>query len=107
MFKKFGYKFTKKKNPNKGIMATSLGIIATTSICIAVYLAYMNKGIAIPQYGMVTFLSFIFSMVGLVLGIVSIMEKDIYRLFPVIGIVFNSIALFMSGSILYLGVIRV
>lgn len=103
MFKKFGYKFTKKRNPNKGIMSTSLGVIATASICIAVYLAYLNQGNAIPQYGMVTCLSFVFSVLGFVLGIASIMEKDIYRFFPIMGIVFNSIALLMSTSILYLG----
>lgn len=104
MFGKLGYKFTKKKNPNKGIMSTSLGLISTISVCLAIYFAYLNKGVALPQYGMVLFLSLLFSMAGLVLGIISCMEKDIYRFFPVLGIVLNAIALFMCGAILYSGI---
>lgn len=104
MLGRLGYKFTKKKNPNKGIMSTSLGLIATCSICLAVYLAYLNKGIALPQYGMVLFLSLIFSVTGLVLGIISCTEKDIYRFFPVLGVILNAIAVSMCAAILYIGI---
>lgn len=101
---KIGYKFTKKKNPQKGIMSTSLGMISIVSVCLAVYFTYLNKGTALAQYGSVVLLSGIFAITGLVLGIMSCLEKDIYRLFPIIGIVLNSITLFMSGFILYVGV---
>lgn len=104
MFGKIGYKFTKKKNPNKGIMSTSLGLISTVSVCLAVYLSFLNKGTALPQYGLVLFLSSLFSIAGLVLGIISCTEKDIYRFFPVLGVTLNAIAVFLCGAILYSGV---
>ena len=104
MFRRKNYKFTKKKNPQQGCMASILGAIANTSIALAVYFTYQNKGVAPMQYGTVILLSLIFALVGFVLGVRSNMEKDIYRLFPILGIVLNSIALLAGGFILYMGI---
>lgn len=104
MFHRIGYKFTNKKNPQQGIMASILGVISLASVVLAVYLTYQNKGVAPMQYGTVILLSLIFAITGLVLGIRACMEKDIYRFFPVSGIVLNSITVFAGGFILYLGV---
>lgn len=101
---KFGYKFTKKKHPEKGIMSASLGLISTFSVCFAVYLTFRNKGVAAPQYGSVVLLSLLFAAGGMVLGIMSVVQKDIYRLFPVVGLIFNGAALIMCFSLLYIGV---
>jgi hypothetical protein len=103
IFTKRGYIFTDKKNPRNGIMSTILGIIAVVSICIAVDLAYRNKGQALAQYGAAVLLAVIYSVIGLILGIRSLREPDIFRLFPILGIVFNAIAILAGGAILYLG----
>lgn len=104
MFRRKGYKFTKKKNPQQGSASAILGVIANASIALAVYFTFQNKGVAPMQYGTVILLSLIFALVGLVLGIRSNLEKDIYRLFPILGIVLNSMALLESGFILYMGI---
>ena len=104
MFHKTGYIFTDKKNPERGIMAAILGLISAASVCLAVYLTYQNKGVAPVQYGSVILLSFIFALTGLVLGIIANMQKDIFHIFPIIGIVLNSITILADGFILYLGV---
>lgn len=104
MFQRRGYKFTKKKNPQQGIMASILGTIANISMVLAVYLTYQNKGVARMQYGTVILLSLIFALIGLVLGIRSCLEKDIYKLFPVLGILLNGVAMLIGGFILYLGI---
>ncbi len=104
MFHRPGYKFTNKKNPQQGIMASILGTIAMVSVGLAIYLTYLNKGVAPMQYGTVILLSLLFAIVGLVLAIRACMEKDIYRLFPVLGIILNSITILAGGFILYLGV---
>lgn len=85
-------------------MATILGVIANVSIVLAVYFTFQNKGVAPMQYGTVILLSLVFAAVGFVLGIRSNLEKDIYRLFPVLGIVLNSMALLAGGFILYIGI---
>ena len=48
-------------------------------------------------------LATIFSVVGLVLGIVTLKEKENYKLFPCLGTVFNSVVLIGIGCLLYLG----
>lgn len=104
MFHKTGYKFTNKKNPQQGMISSILGTIAIVSVGLAVYLTYLNKGIAPMQYGTVILLSLIFAIVGLVLGIRACMEKDIYKVFPILGILLNSMTLLAGGFILYLGI---
>ena len=103
MFRRKNYKFTKKKNPQQGCMASILGAIANTSIALAVYFTYQNKGVAPMQYGTVILLSLFFAIAGFVLAIRSCLAKDIYRLFPILGIILNSIAFVESVFILYMG----
>lgn len=99
-----GYKFTKKKNPMRAIFASALGCISVVSICIVIYLAYMNKGVVPMQYANAVFLSYLFCVAGIVLSIQSIIKKDIYKFFPVLGITLNSIGIIMSVFILYMGI---
>lgn len=84
-------------------MSTILGIISLTSLGIVVYLTYSNGGEAKNGYGMTGLLATVFSLTGLVLGIVTFREKDRYRLFPCLGILFNLAALAGVSLILYLG----
>lgn len=104
-FGKEGYIFTDKKNPKQGIMSTILGLIAGISIGLAIHRTYLNQGTALMQYGVVVLLSMVYALAGLILGIRSLMEKDIFRFFPVTGIFLNVVAMAASGIILYLGVI--
>ncbi len=105
IFGKEGYIFTDKKNPKWGIMSTILGLVAGASICLAIHRTYLNKGEALMQYGAVVLLALVYAVAGLVLGIRSLMEKDIFRIFPVIGIFLNVLTVIASGIILYLGVV--
>lgn len=104
MFHRPGYIFTDKKNPQRGIMSAILGVISVASVCLAVYLTYQNKGVAPAQYGSVILLSLIFAVTGVVLGILAMLEKDIFRIFPITGIILNSMTIIAGGFILYLGV---
>lgn len=105
IFGKTGYIFTDKKNPKWGIMSTILGLIAGVSIGLAIHRTYLNQGAALMQYGAVVLLAMFYAAAGLVLGIRSLMEKDIFRIFPVMGIFLNALTVIASGIILYLGVI--
>jgi len=102
-FKKEGYIFTDKKNPHLGIMSTILGLIAVVSVVVAVYCTYLDKGAAPMQYGMVVLLSVLYAIIGIVIGIRALLEKDIFRFFPILGLVLNGIAILGGGAILYLG----
>lgn len=104
IFGKTGYIFTDKKNPKWGVMSAILGLIATASVGLAVHLTYRNRGTALMQYGAVVILAIIYAAAGLALGIRSLMEKDIFRFFPVTGILLNLLTVIAGGIILYLGV---
>lgn len=103
IFNKKGYIFTDKKNPSLGIMSTLLGFIAVVSMVAAIYFTYLEKGAAPMQYGMVIFLSVLYAVIGIVIGIRALLEKDIFRFFSIVGIVFNVLAVLGGGAILYLG----
>jgi heme/copper-type cytochrome/quinol oxidase subunit 4 len=103
LFTKRGYIFTDKKNPKQGVMAFILGVIATVSIFLALHLTYRNNGQAAMQYGAAVLLAVIYAIVGIILGVRSLREKDIFRIFPIFGLLLNIIAVIAGGVILYFG----
>ena len=96
------YVFTDKKHPEKGIMSIVLGAISVCTIACAIFFSYKNAGQAKPSYGAAVFLCVIYSLAGLVLGIMSRLERDIFKLFPNAGIILNSLSLIGMGILFYL-----
>lgn len=84
-------------------MATILGIISIASLAIVVFLTYMSAGEAPVGYGVTGLLATVFSAIGLGLSIVTFQDRQYYRVFPVLGIGFNLIALGGVSLILYVG----
>lgn len=103
MKKRNGYIFTNKRQSNRAIMATVLGVITLLSMIAVIHLSFLQKGNTPISYGLTGLLSMIMSLVGLVLGIVTVLEKDYYKLFPALGIVLNLISLLGVGFIVYAG----
>ena len=103
MKKRKGYIFTNKKHSNRAVMATILGVISLLSLGIVVFRAYLSGGEATVGFGFTGLLAMIFSVIGLCLGVVTVREKDYYRLFPVMGIILNLLSLGSLSLILYAG----
>lgn len=103
MARRKGYIFTNKKHSPKAIMSAILGIISTVSLGVAVYLTYLRGGEAAVSYGMTGALATVFSLIGLVLGIITLREKENYRLFPWLGVILNLAALGGIALVLYMG----
>lgn len=101
--RKSSYIFTAREHPQKGVMSTILGAISIVSVIAAIYLAYRNGGKSAPQHGAAVFLTTLFSLAGLVLGILSRIEKDKFYLFSYLGIALNCVALILISTILYAG----
>lgn len=74
-------------------MSTVLGVISNASLGIVLYLAYLSGGNAPLSYGLTGLLAALFSLVGLVLGLFTVREKDTFKLFPVLGVLLNLTAL--------------
>ena len=84
-------------------MSMILGVISLVSMIIVIYLTYKNGGEAKGGYGVTGLLATIFSLTGLVLGIITLKEKENYKLFPFLGTILNSVVLIGIGFLLYLG----
>ena len=84
-------------------MSTILGIISLISMGIVTYLSYRGGGVMHGGYGVTGVLATIYSLIGLILGIVTLRDKDIYRIFPVLGTVFNFVAFSVFSFLFYLG----
>lgn len=97
------YIFTNKKHSDKAVMSTILGVISVLSLGAVLYLSSVQKGEAPAGYGVTGFLVAVFSLTGLILGIVTAVEKDRYKLFPCLGILFNLIALLGIGLVVFAG----
>ena len=98
-----GYIFTNKKHPEKGIMSFILGILSLGTYIMAVYLSYQGKGVSSARYGAAGVLASVFMTVGLILRIMSLREKETFKLFPVLGMIVNVLAFFALSLILYAG----
>ncbi len=104
MKKRSGYIFTNKTHSDMAIMSTILGVISTLSLAAVTYLTYLQSGDAPISYGLTGMLVMLFSLIGLVMAIITIIEKDAYKLFPSLGLCFNMIAILGIGIVIYAGV---
>lgn len=102
-----GYMFTNKSHPRRGIIAAVLGGIDMASLCLAVWLCFKNRGVSNARLGTAALFALLFSIVGLVLGILSRLEKDRFYIFPTIGITLNFLVIAFVVFIIFAGVYRI
>ncbi|MDR2547228.1 MAG: DUF6142 family protein [Lachnospiraceae bacterium] len=100
---KKSYIFTNKKNPLTGIMAVILGVIANGVMLLLVYFSFAQSGEISVRFGELMTMAAIFAFVGLALAAVGLIKKEKYRLFPLIGMVMNTIALAWTAVMIFLG----
>lgn len=99
-----GYIFTNKRHSQKAIMSTILGVISTASMVVVIYLSFLLRGETPISYGLTGLLALLMSVVGEVLGLVTVFERDRFKLFPIVGIVLNLAAIAIVAFVFYMGV---
>ena len=97
------YVFSDYRHPEKGIMSAILGCLSVGTFAAAVLFTYRNGGQALVKYAAAAIVAAVFSVAGLILGIVAATEKNIFHFFPNLGIVLNSIGIVFTALILVLG----
>ena len=103
MAQKRNYKFTNKRHSGKSVMSTVFGALSLTSLGAVIYLAYRAAGEAPVSYGISGILILFFAIVGLVLGILALQEKEQFLFFAKIGCLLNGLALAGISGVLYAG----
>ena len=89
MLRKGDFIFTNRNHPPKAVMATVLGVLAWAAVVWAIYLTFQNGGQSTVRLGAAGLLSFLFAIAGIIMAVMSRMEKDKYYLFSYLGIGFN------------------
>lgn len=84
-------------------MSVILGVISIVALVTVIALAYRSGGEAAVKFGFTGVLAMIFSLTGMVLGVLTVCDKGYYRFFPVLGILLNLLALGGVSLILYAG----
>lgn len=87
------YKFTNKKHHELGIMSAILGCISCLFLILTVLVTFINEKPVSASYGLTCFLGLIMAITGETFGIIIKKKKDIYGLFPLIGIITNGVSL--------------
>lgn len=98
-----GFIFTNKAHSHKGIMSAILSMISLCSVFLTIYYTYKAGGKAPLKYGFSVLLSLIYTVAGLILGIMGRLEKDKFYLFAYWGIIVNSLMLIGIILLLFAG----
>ena len=98
-----GYKFTNKTHPVKGICSTILGTISLLGICAVIYQSFLAGGATKPGYGLTGLLAVIFSLTGIILGMLSFRDRDSFALLGWVGTILNFVVLIGIGFLFSLG----
>ena len=85
-------------------MATVFGVTSLISLIVVIFFTYKRGGDAKAAYGFTGVFATFFSLIGTILGFVSVRDKNSFRLFPVLGLILNVIVLSGIGGIIFLGV---
>lgn len=99
MAKRRNVRFTDKSHAVKGMASTILGTCSILIFIILVYVSYRQRGNAGSYIGAFGLMGMLLSVGGIILGIMSFQEKEVYYLFSKIGTIMNSILLIFWISI--------
>ena len=99
-----GYKFTDKKQSRMGMVSTVLGVAAVFMLGYGVNISFEADGKGGEIVGVLALVSFLFSMLGVILGIRSFKDDDVFYLFSWIGTVVNIVVFIFCLSMFLIGV---
>ena len=99
------YIFTDKKHPWRGVFSVIMGLFAFLCLFLSVMLTFRSKTAASGSYAVGAFLGFSYAVCGLVMGILSRRERDVYAVFPRTGIILNAFVLLAVCGMVTIGVL--
>lgn len=99
--KKGSYKFTDKKHPIDAIVAFIVALVVLIALCVISYKSAKLSGNGPISYGTIGVMGMILSLAGFITSVVTLKQKEIYYLFPILGGVFNGV-LFIGLFVIYM-----
>lgn len=89
--KKEKYQFTGRKHSIRGILSFLIGCLVLIGFIVISVISGANEGNAGLYVGIIGLLLLALAIYGIVLGVKSCKEKDIYYQMPIIGVILNGI----------------
>ncbi len=102
---KHNYIYTNKTHSQKAVMSFVFGMLALATILLALYFAFLAGGAARPRDAAAGLLSFVFSLIGMALGIMARLEEDKYYVFAYAGMFCSFAVLAGDVGIFLLGIL--
>ena len=99
------YKFSDKSQTLGGMISTVMGLAALVSFGYGIYIAFQAKGNAGLEVGSLGLLSFMLSVIGLVIGLVSFKEEDKLYTFSSEGALMGGIFAIFMVAVLMMGIV--
>ncbi len=87
------------------MLASLLGGLSVLMFVPLIQSVLKAGGITGNRMGAIGFVSCLFSVAGITVGVMSLLEKDTYRFFPRLGTTVSILMLLIWGGILYAGIV--
>lgn len=97
------YKFSVNTLSKRGILSAVCGLLSFFSLIGAMYIVLRDGGASNERLGAIGFVSSLFSVTGVILGIQSLDEEDTLKLIPWIGMISSLLAMISWGVVVYIG----
>ena len=104
MARKPMYSFAEKKHSKRGITASVLGGVSFLIFCVLAYLSFYFRGQGGQYLGAIGLTAMIMSFAGLILGFLSLTEKNSISFFPKLGAILNGVIFLGWVEIFLIGV---
>lgn len=103
MSRRHGHLFSSKEISILAVISDVLGAISVFSCGWMIWLTYRNGGRAQLRYGGVVFVCLFFSLLGMIMAILSRREPEKQYFFSYLGMVLNGLVLALGFVVMYLG----
>lgn len=98
------YKFTNKKHSVGGVLSTLMALAAIGMIVVSIVMSFRARGEGGAEVGTLSLMALVFSVFGLVMGLLSYRETDRYYSFSFIGSLMNGIVTILLIMLLLVGI---
>ncbi len=99
--KKRSYMFTDKQHPVEAIISIIIGVAILVTVLVLSYKSSLTGGNGPILYGIISFFAMILSLAAFVVSVLSLRDKEVFRLFPMIGTILNGF-IFISLFVIYM-----
>lgn len=101
------YIFTSNRHSKTGMMAFMFGMMSLISFFLAVIFSIRDVERMASRMGGVGLIAMVFAVVGVVLGIMSLRETDVFRIMPRTAFAVSLISLLLWAGVIYIGAVGI